>query len=214
MFCDARVTLRLSLLKSSSNAVLKASSPRSHPSECIMTLRSDSNLFECRRSKSKDGYSRRDINFRTSSKTLVSPPPILPICVNLHFLLIISPVQFVRTNDKTFYTFFPRHMTLWASPLSSSVIYSPQRRGIWAAPLMTVCAAGSETKTATCTGRQRPTPQVIEGRRPSVYPTHQHAWRPRRSQTTRSALSCGSAPSKLELCATKGCKWDAAMASC
>lgn len=44
LFSDARVTLLLSLLKSP-NAVIKASSPRSHPSECIMTLCSDSNLF-------------------------------------------------------------------------------------------------------------------------------------------------------------------------
>lgn len=90
-------------------------------------------------------------------------------------------------------------MTPWASPwgspcwyfrdvLSSSVFYSPQRRGTWAAPLMTACAAGSETKTATCTGRRRPTRQVIEGQRPSVYPTYQHAWRLRRKNNPQRAL--------------------------
>lgn len=38
-----------------------------------------------------------------------------------------------------------------------------QRRGIWAAPLMMVCADGSGTKRETCTGRRRPTHLVIEG---------------------------------------------------
>lgn len=57
-----------------------------------------------------------------------------------------------------------------SAPLYSAlcVFSSPQRRGIWAAPLMTAFVAGSETKTETYTGRQRPIRQVIEGKGPPV----------------------------------------------
>lgn len=57
-----------------------------------------------------------------------------------------------------------------SAPLYSTlcVFSSPQRRGIWAAPLMTAFVAGSETKTETYTGRQRPIRQVIEGQGPSM----------------------------------------------
>lgn len=180
MFSDARVTLWLSLLKSS-NAVVKASSPRSHPSACIMTLRSDSNLFECHRSELKDWYPCPDINFSISSKQFVLFSPILPIFVKLYLLLIISRCSLLKQwqNICSYMSF---------TVLNSSVIYSPQRQGIWAAPLMTACAAGSETKTATCTGRRRPTRQVIEGQQPSVYPTYQHAQRLRRKNNPQRAL--------------------------
>ncbi len=43
------------------------------------------------------------------------------------------------------------------------VFSSLQSRGIWAAPLMTVFADGSGTKTGTCTGRQHRIHLVIEG---------------------------------------------------
>lgn len=53
-----------------------------------------------------------------------------------------------------------------------------QRPAIWAAPLMTVFAAGSGTKTGTCTGRLRPIRQVIEdpvGGRGGGTHLHSHA---------------------------------------
>lgn len=56
----------------------------------------------------------------------------------------------------------------WDALSALCVFLSPQHWGIWAAPLMAAFVAGSETKTETYTGRQRPIRQVIEGPVPTI----------------------------------------------